>query len=48
MCGRVGVGITDLVTAPIPTYPIVDPLYVWDDYYAETTYGPAFVIEERR
>jgi len=48
MCGRVGVGIVDLVTAPIPTYPIVDPLYVWDDYYAETTYGPAFIIEESR
>jgi len=46
MCGRVGVGITDLVTAPIPTYPIVDPLYVWDDFYAETSYGPAFVLED--
>ncbi|MGY6275835.1 exosortase system-associated protein, TIGR04073 family [Methylomonas sp. MgM2] len=48
MIGRVGVGVLDLVTAPIPTYPIVDPLYVWDDFYAETTYGPAFVIEEGR
>lgn len=45
MIGRIGVGVVDLVTAPIPTYPIVDPLYVWDDFYAETTYGPAFVIE---
>lgn len=48
MIGRIGVGVADLVTAPIPTYPIVDPLYVWDDFYAETTYGPAFVIEQSR
>ena len=43
MAGRMGVGMLDLFTAPIPTYPIVDPVYVWNDYFAETTYGPAFV-----
>ena len=48
MSGRIGVGVLDFLTAPIPTYPIVDPLYVWDGFYAETTYGPAFVIEESR
>lgn len=41
--GRLGVGMFDLFTAPIPTYPIVYPAYVWDDFYAETTYGPAGV-----
>ncbi|OAI16525.1 hypothetical protein A1359_07710 [Methylomonas lenta] len=41
--GRMGVGALDLLTAPIPTYPIVDPAFVWDDFYAETTYGPAMV-----
>lgn len=41
--GRLGVGMFDLFTAPIPTYPIVYPTYVWDDFYAETTYGPAGV-----
>lgn len=41
--GRVGVGIVDLVSAPIPTYPIMDPAFVWDDFYTETTYGPAMV-----
>lgn len=46
MAGRMGVGIIDLLSAPIPTYPIVDPLFVWDDFYAETDYGPAFVIQE--
>lgn len=48
MTGRIGVGVLDLLTAPIPTYPIVYPLYVWDDFYAETTYGPAFVYKESR
>lgn len=43
MIGRTGVGVLDLLTSPIPTDPIVDPLYVWDDFYAETTYGPAMV-----
>ena len=45
MIGRMGVGAADLLTAPIPTYPIVDPAFVWDDFYAETTYGPAMVGE---
>jgi putative exosortase-associated protein (TIGR04073 family) len=41
--GRAGVGVFDLLTSPIPTDPIVNPLYVWDDFYAETSYGPAMV-----
>ncbi len=48
MAGRIGVGLVDLLSAPIPTYPIVDPPFVWDDFYAETTFGPAFVPEETR
>lgn len=43
--GRMGVGILDLITAPIPTKPIVYPLYVWDDFDAETTYGPVFRLQ---
>lgn len=46
MAGRLGVGVVDLITAPIPTYPIVYPNYVWDDFYAETTYGPAMVPQQ--
>ncbi|WP_446810211.1 exosortase system-associated protein, TIGR04073 family [Methylomonas sp. 2BW1-5-20] len=42
MGGRIGVGVLDLVSAPIPTQPIVHPLYVWDNFNAETTYGRAF------
>lgn len=46
MGGRIGVGVLDLVTAPIPTQPIVYPLYVWDDFGAETTYGRAFTPKQ--
>lgn len=46
MAGRMGVGILDLVSAPIPTYPIVYPNYVWDDFYSETIYGPAMVAQQ--
>ncbi|AEF98935.1 exosortase system-associated protein, TIGR04073 family [Methylomonas methanica] len=48
MVGRIGVGVVDLISSPIPTYPIVYPNYVWDDFYAETTYGPAMVGEPTR
>lgn len=41
--GRMGVGILDLVTAPIPSYPIVYPAYVWDDFYTDTSFGPSLV-----
>lgn len=46
--GRMGVGLLDLITAPIPTYPIVYPAYVWDDFYADTTFGPALVGQQPR
>lgn len=44
--GRIGVGLLDLITAPIPTKPIVYPLYVWDDFDAETKYGPALRVQD--
>ncbi len=40
--GRIVVGVTDLITAPLPTKPIVYPVYVWDDFDADTTYGEVF------
>lgn len=40
--GRIIVGVTDLVTAPLPTKPIVHPVRVWDDFDAETSYGKVF------
>jgi putative exosortase-associated protein (TIGR04073 family) len=42
MVGRMGVGLVDLVTAPIPTQPIVQPLLIWDDFDTDTHYGAAF------
>ena len=40
--GRIVVGVVDLVTAPLPTKPIAYPVYVWDDFDADTTYGEVF------
>jgi putative exosortase-associated protein (TIGR04073 family) len=37
---RIGNGFTDVVTAPIPTKPAVQPKYVWDDFDKTNTYGP--------
>ncbi len=44
MGGRTMVGISDLILAPLPTQPIVYPLYVWEDFEADTSYGPIFRV----
>lgn len=44
--GRIGVGIADLVTIPLPTKPIAQPLYIWNDFDVDTTYGPVFRLDE--
>jgi putative exosortase-associated protein (TIGR04073 family) len=43
--GRVAVGVTDLITFPIPTKPIAYPVYIWDDFDVDTTYGPVFRLD---
>ena len=40
--GRSSVGFVDLITAPIPTKPIVYPIRVWDDFNTDTQYGEIF------
>lgn len=40
--GRIITGTTDLITAPMPTKPIAYPVYIWDDFDADTTYGEVF------
>ncbi len=45
MFGRILVGTLDLMTVPIPTKPIAYPVYIWDDFNVETTYGPIFRLE---
>jgi putative exosortase-associated protein (TIGR04073 family) len=40
--GRTGAGIADILTIPIPTKPIAYPVYVWDDFDIDTSYGEVF------
>lgn len=44
--GRIGVGIADLVTIPLPTKPIAQPEYIWEDFDVDTTYGPVFRLDK--
>ena len=44
--GRAGCGITDLITFPLPTKPIAYPVYIWDDFDIDTTYGPVFRLDK--
>ncbi|MDD5580642.1 MAG: exosortase system-associated protein, TIGR04073 family [Methylobacter sp.] len=44
--GRMGVGIADLITAPIPTKPITRPVRVWDNFDVDTTYGDVFRLDK--
>jgi len=46
MLGRTGCGVADLITLPIITQPIISPLYVWDDFDKETTYGEVMRLDE--
>lgn len=43
---RMGTGLVDLITLPLATKPIVHPVYIWDDYEVDSTYGPYFNLEE--
>ena len=44
--GRMMVGLTDLITFPLPTKPFIYPKYVWDDFDEDTTYGEVFRLQE--
>lgn len=46
MAGRIAVGIGDLITIPLPTQPIAYPVYIWDDFDVDTTFGPAFRLDQ--
>jgi len=35
---RTGCGVVDLVTFMIPTNPLVDPVFVWNDFLRETEF----------
>jgi putative exosortase-associated protein (TIGR04073 family) len=42
MAGRLGVAIADLITLPLPTKAIAHPIYIWENFDIDTTYGDAF------
>lgn len=42
--GRLGTGLLDILTFPLPTQPSVKPLYVWQDFDTKTTYGPVLRV----
>jgi putative exosortase-associated protein (TIGR04073 family) len=44
--GRTGCGIADLLTFPLPTKPIVYPVYIWDDFDVDTSYGEVFRLDK--
>jgi putative exosortase-associated protein (TIGR04073 family) len=46
--GRTGCGIADLITLPIPTKPIAYPVYIWDDFDVDTSYGEVFRLNKTR
>lgn len=43
--GRTAVGITDLLTFALPTEPIAYPIFPWEDFDADTNYGPLFRLD---
>lgn len=47
MTGRLLTGVVDLVTAPIPTHPISDPPYIWDDFDTDTSYNEVFRLDTK-
>ena len=44
--GRMGCGIADLITMPLPTKPVAYPLYIWDDFDVDTTYGEVYRLNK--
>ena len=44
--GRTGCGIADFITLPLPTKPIAYPVYIWDDFDVDTTYGEVFRLDK--
>ena len=44
--GRMMAGLTDFVTAPLLTKPIVQPVYIWDDFDVDSTYDEVFRLQD--
>lgn len=46
LAGRIATGVFNLITAPVPSDPIVNPHYIWNDFGTKTTYAVQFYLEE--
>lgn len=44
--GRFLVGVVEIVTFPVPTKPVTQPVLVWDDFDASTTYGEVLRLRD--
>lgn len=44
--GRIASGLVDVITFPLPTQPITNPNFVWQDFGVETQYGPVFQLKD--
>ncbi len=42
--GRLFTGVLDVITFPLPTKPIPQPAFVWEDFRGDTSYGEAFIL----
>jgi len=45
MAGRFMAGTVDTLTFPIPTEPLTNPPFAWEDYKTETSYNPLFKVK---
>jgi putative exosortase-associated protein (TIGR04073 family) len=45
MVGRAMAGTVDVLTFPIPTVPITNPPFVWQDFKTGTRYNPLFKFQ---
>jgi len=44
--GRIASGVVDVITSPLPTQPITNPTFVWENFNVETQYGPVFQLKD--
>ena len=44
--GRTAAGMVDVLTFPAPTQPSTTPPFVWQNWGADTTYGPFFAVRK--
>jgi putative exosortase-associated protein (TIGR04073 family) len=47
MLGRTIAGVADFATCFIPTQPITNPPFVWQNFYTDTQYGPYYKVESK-